>query len=116
MSKGWIGVDLDGCLASYSGWISPDHIGDAIPLMASRVNRWLAAGQEVRLVTARATPLRHPSEAAQFNKAWREWSLREFSTVLQVTACKDFRMIALYDDRAVAVETNTGVILGGIEP
>ena len=34
---GWIGVDLDGTLAHYGGWIGPDHIGDPIAPMVERI-------------------------------------------------------------------------------
>ena len=33
--KSWIGVDLDGTLAYYDGWVSDDHVGDPIePMLA----------------------------------------------------------------------------------
>lgn len=40
MAEGWIGVDLDGTLAHYSGWSDPDHIGEPIPaaLLNLRLN------------------------------------------------------------------------------
>jgi len=31
MSKGWVGVDLDGTLAHYDGWKGADHIGEPGP-------------------------------------------------------------------------------------
>ena len=54
--KGWYGVDLDGTLAEYHGWVSPTHIGAPIPKMLYRVGRWLAEGKEVRIMTARVHP------------------------------------------------------------
>ena len=104
--SGWIGVDLDGTVAYYDGWKSPSHIGDPIPRMAERVRQWLAKGQEVRIVTARAgvPELIAPVQA---------WCLKHFGVELPVTDRKDFRMIALYDDRAVQVEYNTGRIIKG---
>jgi hypothetical protein len=50
----WIGVDLDGTLAEYTVWKGPHHIGPPILVMLERVKRWLAAGVEVRIFTARA--------------------------------------------------------------
>lgn len=41
------------------------------------------------------------------------WCLEHIGTALRVTASKDFAMIQLWDDRAVAVEMNTGRVLGG---
>ena len=48
MSGGWIGVDLDGTLAYYDYWRGPEHIGEPIPAMLERVQRWLAEGKDVR--------------------------------------------------------------------
>lgn len=105
----WIGVDLDGTLAHYDGWEGADRIGDPVPLMQQRVLRWLAAGIEVRIVTARHSVI--TEEGSQFFAAWEAWSKTHLGRVLTVTSCKDFGMIELWDDRAVAVEHNTGVAL-----
>lgn len=56
MSSGWIGVDLDGTIAEYHGWVSPTHIGAPIPKMVERVKVWLSEGKEVRIFTARVFP------------------------------------------------------------
>jgi len=104
--SGWIGVDLDGTLAYYDGWKSSSHIGDPIPRMAERVRKWLAKGQEVRIVTARAG-------APELIAPVQAWCLKHFGIELPVTDRKDFGMIALYDDRAVQVEYNTGRIIKG---
>lgn len=48
---GWIGVDLDGTLAEYTGWHGPGHIGPPIPKMLDRVKNWLAEGVDVRIFT-----------------------------------------------------------------
>lgn len=47
MTRPWIGVDLDGTLAEYHGWVSELHIGPPIPAMLARVKRWLAEGKEI---------------------------------------------------------------------
>jgi len=52
--SGWIGVDLDGTLATYGGWKGPDDIGAPVPAMMKRVKRWIGEGREVRIFTARA--------------------------------------------------------------
>ncbi len=44
--KGWIGVDLDGTLAEYHGWVSPDNIGKPIPQMVARVKNLIAEGRK----------------------------------------------------------------------
>ncbi len=102
MSNGWIGVDLDGTLAEYEATCKT--IGKPVPLMLARVVQWLEQGIEVRIFTARATdPIMIP-----VIKIWlKQWGLPD----LKVTCCKDFAMIALYDDRCIRVETNTGKLI-----
>lgn len=56
-APGWIGVDLDGTLAHYDGWKGADHIGAPVPAMVERVKAWLANGREVRIFTARISPM-----------------------------------------------------------
>ena len=51
---GWIGVDLDGTLAHYGGWVEPERIGQPIAPMVARIKEWLGQGIEVRIFTARA--------------------------------------------------------------
>lgn len=105
--RGWIGVDLDGTLAVYEGWKGEQTIGEPVPAMVNRVRRWLADGIEVRIVTARAAASRGDITFIE------EWCLVHLGAILPVTNRKDFGMTALWDDRAVAVEKNTGRILGG---
>lgn len=130
--NGWIGVDLDGTLAEYNGWVGPTEIGAPIPLMVNRVQDWLAEGQEVRIFTARAFPLglvaKHEVLVPQgfvtecgllthnvltayaAVDAIRKWCKQHIGEILPVTCIKDFAMYQLWDDRAVQVEPNTGRI------
>ncbi len=101
MSKGWIGVDVDGTLAHYDGWKGIDHIGEPLAPMVERVKRWLAEGIDVRLFTARASNV----HALLHLNAWCK---EHIGVVLPVTNVKDFEMVCLYDDRCVQVEQNTG--------
>jgi hypothetical protein len=101
----WIGVDLDGTLAYYYGWQN-GGIGEPIPIMMERVLAWLDEGLTVKCMTARASV---PEEA----KRVRDWLDAHGLQALEVTNVKDFGMIELWDDRAIAVEHNTGVVLGG---
>jgi hypothetical protein len=50
---GWVGVDLDGTLATYNTWEGPEHIGEPIPEMVERVKAWRRDGRAVRIFTAR---------------------------------------------------------------
>lgn len=117
--RGWIGVDLDGTLAHYAGWVGPDHIGEPVPRMVARVRDWLALGIEVRIVTARAagtddkvpeSAMRDSPDFAQHQiKLIEAWCEKHIGARLPVTAQKDYAMMELWDDRAVQVVKNTGL-------
>lgn len=118
-NDGWIGVDLDGTLAEYDGFKGAGHIGNPVPLMLARVQRWIAEGRDVRIFTARvdggtvALNLGN-RDGEQFlnveavKKPIQEWCLRHIGCVLPITCRKDYAMVELWDDRAVQVERNTG--------
>lgn len=122
-NPGWIGVDLDCTLAEYTGWkpiVSPSTstspvelglIGPPVQPMLDRVKGWLADGIEVRIFTARVSDGR-PETVKQI----QDWCLQHIGVSLQVTNVKDLDMWCLFDDRAVAIEPNTGRILGGVAP
>lgn len=104
MINRWIGIDLDGTLAHYTGWKGPDHIGEPIPLMMAKVKQWIAEGNKVKIFTARAaTPSQIPPVKA--------WLVKHGLGDIEVTCVKDMGMTALYDDRCYRVETNTGRVL-----
>ncbi len=102
----WIGVDLDGTLAHYTGWQGPEHIGAAVPEMLARVHKWVEDGKTVKVFTARAT---FPDQVA-FVKRWLE---EHGLGHLEVTNVKDHKMVELWDDRCVQVQTNTGIPVTG---
>jgi hypothetical protein len=106
LNNGWIGVDLDGTLAEYSGY--KNEIGPPIEKMVNRVKRWLSAGKEVRILTARATEgkKKHQSLVSIY-----EWSREHIGEALEVTDRKDPLMIKLYDDRVQQVEEGTGELV-----
>ena len=107
-SEGWHGVDLDGTLAVYDGWKGVDHIGAPVPKMVERVKAWLAASEQVRIMTARVHP-NQDGRTIEVVRYWIEkWCLEHIGQVLPITHEKDFGMIDLYDDRVVQVEKNTG--------
>lgn len=100
--RGWIGVDLDGTLAHYSGW-NGGVIGPPVPAMVERVRKWLAEDREVRIFTARVCD-------ADFRTVWaiQSWSEKHIGKRLAVTNLKDYAMVEIWDDRCVQVERNTG--------
>lgn len=101
---GWIGVDLDGTLAEYYGWNGPDHIGQVIPKMAERIFKHLSEGYDVKIFTVRASDPTHIPFV-------QEWLAKNGFPELEVTCCKDYQMILLYDDRCVQVIPNTGELV-----
>lgn len=102
--QGWIGVDLDGTLAHYDGWIDETHIGMPIRPMQDRVMNWLAEGQEVRIFTARVSN----DPTGRIKRLIQSWSLAHLGAILEVTCSKDYAMIELWDDRAIQVKVNEG--------
>lgn len=109
--SGWIGVDLDRTLAEYDFWRGAGHIGAPIPEMLQRVRKWLADGWKVKLFTARVSGSHE--ETVTFLRSWTSWSMTHFGQVLPVTCSKDFHMIELWDDRAVAVANGRPVLSAG---
>lgn len=100
-NKGHILVDLDGTLAQYDGWKGVEHIGEPIQTMLARVRSWVKQGIEVRIFTARACD---PKSIPHIQK----WCKFHVGKVLKVTNSKDYSTIEIWDDRAVAVQENTG--------
>lgn len=99
--QSWIGVDLDGTLARYTGWKGSTKIGSPIPRMVRRVRRWVSHGKKVKIFTARA-------DDEKSVNAIKKWLKDNELPDLEVTNLKDQHMTELWDDRAVHVEKNTG--------
>lgn len=114
----WIGVDLDGTLAVWEHGQDINTVGQPIALMVQRVKEWLNDGIEVRIVTARVATSGLINEDGVADDGWfaleqrkliQDWCRKHIGVTLSVTASKDFCMIQLWDDRAIQVETNTGI-------
>lgn len=106
--KPWVGVDLDGTLAFHDSenW-DPMKVGQPIPNMMAQVKRLIAKGIRVKIFTARAA---HPELIPPI----QEWLEKNGLGKLEVTNVKDFKMIQLYDDRAVQIIENTGLRADGV--
>lgn len=96
----WIGVDLDGTLAVTTS-TTGKQIGRPVQPMLSRVKRWLANGQRVKILTARKLDQQQRDEIAR-------WLKHHGIEQCGITNSKDPELIALWDDNAVRVERNTG--------
>lgn len=105
----WIGFDLDGTLAVYSGWKLSEKIGSPILPMVELAKDFMAKGIIVKIFTARVSSNNPHREHSL--KLINEWSRKVFGEELPVTSEKDYMMIDLYDDRCHRVEFNTGKIL-----
>ena len=114
-NKGWIGVDLDGTLAFYDVWRGVRHIGEPIAPLVGREKKWIAAGEDVRIFTARVgpRPQNAPDEAGVVLLTIQEWCIKHLGHLLEVTCQKDFAMRELWDDRCVQVIFNTGARADG---
>ena len=99
----WIGVDLDGTLAQYDKY-DGTNIGEPIEPMLTRIKLWLAEGAKVKIFTARVSH----DEDGEHRRAIDKWCDKHIGQKLETTCTKDFGMVELWDDRAVAVEKNTG--------
>lgn len=115
MRKKCIAVDLDGTLAHYDHWRGIEHIGQPIEPMVARVVGWVYEGHDVWIYTARldSGKLRRPGAASEVRNIIRCWCRSYIGCSLRSTGRKLARFDEFWDDRAVAVETNTGRILGG---
>ena len=80
--------------------------------MMARVQAWLAEGQEVRIVTARASARQWGcAGAVEQIGLVQAWCVTHGLPVLEVTCEKDYEMEALWDDKCITVEINTGLPL-----
>jgi DNA-directed RNA polymerase beta subunit len=104
----WIGVDLDGTLATYNGWDGPTSIGAPVPKMVRRVKRWLKNGKTIKIFTARMAG--DSNNAAR--KAITRWCEKHVGQALPITNVKDQFCIGIWDDKAKGVIRNTGVQKG----
>jgi len=105
----WIGVDLDGTLAEYDKWRGATHIGDPIPKMANRIRRWVGRRKKVKIFTARADDERSVN-------AIKKWLKDNELPDLEITNLKDEHMTELWDDKAIAVQKNTGEVKEAQDP
>lgn len=115
---GWLGFDLDGTLAEYDGFKGAGIIGRPIPSMVKLIKGYIEGGVTCKIFTARVWSdgtAKRDKEAALARSAIQNWSLEHIGWILDVTCQKDYGMWALFDDRAIQVEKNTGRILGDPE-
>ena len=104
----WIAYDLDGSLAKLTESYNPRVIGDPIPASIQRVKEWLSQGLQVKIFTARVSPIN--PDAAIAREAIRQWSLKHLGAALDITSDKQPQAIEYWDDRAISLVPDTGEI------
>lgn len=105
--ESWIGIDFDGTLAHHeSGDMS---LGEPIDDMVNFLLELIDDDENVKIMTARVGGDSEEGNAEQ-ERLIRAWCAQHLGFELEVTCKKDPGMIALYDDRAYHVVTNTGFI------
>jgi hypothetical protein len=111
----WVGVDFDGTLSYHEAGSKIDETGEPVPAMVAFIQKLLADGVEVRILTARVWVPRDESWSVELaNECGRQrllimdWCEKYIGKRLQVTCEKDPGMLVLLDDRAVHVIRNTG--------
>lgn len=109
----WVGFDLDGTLAKYDGWKGVYHIGEPVDRMVIIAKLLHCLGKKVKVLTARVAPRDDGEGGDKARKYVEKWCEKHLGFVPEITYHKDAFMSALFDDRAVAVEQNTGKVLGG---
>jgi len=100
----YMGVDFDHTLC--------DGAGQPIGPMVNRIKSWRAAEIEVRIITARMSPLDYSEAIISVNeRVIRRWCLEHLGEELPVQWGKSSGMICLWDDKVICVEPDTGRII-----
>jgi hypothetical protein len=98
-------IDLDGTLAYYDKFDGKDIIGKPIQKMVDLVKKFIENGDKITIFTARASD----EKAIKVIKEWCKEHIGKDE--LDVTNIKLSSFDLFYDDKAITVEKNTGVIL-----
>jgi len=101
-------VDFDGTIAEApKEWRGPGYVGAPVPEMIEQIKQWIAAGEEVKILTARMASSNPESERRQSEQAIRQFlvdNLGDAGKDIVITAEKDPGMEDITDDKAVAVD------------
>lgn len=84
--------------------------------MVELVKKWILEGKDVRIFTARMDRT-HPRvvgllKIRDVKRPIQEWCLEHLGRILPITNKKDYWCEAIYDDRAIQVERDTGRLVG----
>jgi hypothetical protein len=113
-------VDLDHTLAHYTKHTEQGmKIGEPVPAMVERVQRWLHTGIDVRIFTARAS--RPGFVGSHEEQQIKDWCREVFGRELKIQNWKCFNCLHIWDNIAISVEPNRGwrmtsLIEDGVDP
>ncbi len=110
MTRKTYAVDWDGTLVEYHGYQGMGVFGPPIPSMVQRVHDWLRDGHEVIIFTSRVS-VEHDPQTVMINCKRIDLCLKKMGLpLLEITANKYIRISEFWDDRAVRVIKNKGVV------
>lgn len=105
-----IAFDLDGTLAEYHGWKGVSHIGAPVPKMIDRLLFHIENGDECIIFTSRVGHDDvHQNTMAEHHIS--KWLRDNDLPYMKITARKLPGIRLFYDDRALHVEKNLGVVI-----
>ena len=114
LKKLWIGVDMDGTLATYDAWKGWDHFGEPVKAVVDKIHEWNRQGIQVCIFTARMSKVsleRNNLTRAQMESVVQQWCKKHIGYVLPCKTEKDCYMLAFLDDSAVQISKNKGTSL-----
>lgn len=124
--KKWIGVDFDGTLctldlhALMTGTYGPRTVGEPIPIMVERVKNWVKNGENVKIFTARVSPITSRTlgvPASEMKELINVWCDKYLGFRLPITHEKDCYLKEIWDDLPMnQVLVNTGYRIHTHEP
>lgn len=103
-----IAFDLDGTLAEYHGWQGVEHIGKPIEPMVQLLLQHMRNGEKCYIFTARVSD---EGDAGIARHYIREWLRKNDLPFVEVTAIKRKDFDIMYDDRAIRVKKNQGILV-----
>ena len=116
LPPGWVGFDLDGTIAQYTGYKGWQHIGEPIPSMINFIKKLRSMGIPCKILTSRAAAESRAVDGLTFEQVEQvvqDWTEKYIGERLPVVSEKGCSMIVLFDDSVVQINKNTGCATAG---
>lgn len=108
----WDGVDFDKTLAHYEKWLGHTTFGEPVKKMCDFVRKEHDKGRNIKIFTARVSKVSLGDQPAEpVIKAIQDWCEKNIGFRPEVTCEKDRYLERIYDDRAIPVIANEGIIV-----